>query len=151
MKDSRQIASAIDLRVRQLAAQNLSDSALIDQMAGCMSDLQRLWNSTTYVQLGARYEENLGLVSYATVRENLSEALGTGVGVRAHIQQLPRRPDQLKQVMKALLRHGATVADFRWQLEVFINQSASGLRMIAPATDKLHFVRATRTCQAEPL
>jgi hypothetical protein len=33
-KDNQQIAAAIDLRVRQLSVQNLSDSALIEQMLG---------------------------------------------------------------------------------------------------------------------
>jgi hypothetical protein len=34
MKINRQIAAGIDQRVRQLAGQNLSDSALVDQMVG---------------------------------------------------------------------------------------------------------------------
>src|ERR1019366_9718513 len=101
MKNSRQIAAAIDLRVRQLAAQTASDSALIDQMVGYMADLQRLWISTTDVELATLCEEYPGFLRYATLMENLSEALRTGVGVPPHIQQLPRLPDHFKRVMRS--------------------------------------------------
>src|ERR1039457_3586279 len=39
IKINRQIAAGIDQRIRQLAGQNLSDSALVDQMVGYMADL----------------------------------------------------------------------------------------------------------------
>ena len=109
MMNSRQIAAAIDLRVRQLAAQTASDSALIDQMVGYMADLQRLWISTTDVELATLCEEYPGFLRYATLMENLSEALRTGVGVPAHIQQLPRLPDHFKRVMEGLLTDGAAL------------------------------------------
>lgn len=57
MKSSREIAVAIDLRVRQLAVHRLSDSALVDQMVGYMGDLQQLWTSTTDQELAALCEE----------------------------------------------------------------------------------------------
>ena len=75
MKANRRIAAGIDQRVRQLAGQNLSDSALVDQMVAYMADLQALWNSTTNEELDTLCEEYPGFVRYATVMENLSEAL----------------------------------------------------------------------------
>lgn len=57
MTANRRIAAGIDQRVRQLAGQNLSDSALVDQMVAYMADLQALWNSTTDEELDALCEE----------------------------------------------------------------------------------------------
>jgi hypothetical protein len=39
MSANRRIAAGIDQRVRQLAGQHLSDSALVDQMVAYMADL----------------------------------------------------------------------------------------------------------------
>jgi hypothetical protein len=109
MKESRQIAAAIDLRVRQLAVHNLSDSALVDHMVGYMADLQRLWNSTTDEELAALCDEYPGIVRYATLMENLSEALRTGVSVPAHVKQLTPFPEPLKRAMEKLLPDGAAL------------------------------------------
>jgi hypothetical protein len=87
MTANRRIAAGIDQRVRQLAGQNWSDSALVDQMVAYMADLQALWNSTTDEELDVLCEEYPGFVRYATVMESLSEALRTGVGVPAHVKQ----------------------------------------------------------------
>lgn len=109
MKNNQEIAAAIDLRVRQLSAQNVSDSALVDQMVAYMADLQALWNSTTDEELDALCEEYPGFVRYATVMENLSEALRTGVGVPAHVKQLPRLPEHIREPMQRLLTEGAAI------------------------------------------
>lgn len=107
MKENRQIAAAIDLRVRQLAAQGVSDSALVDQMFGYVTNLQRLWTSTTDEELAALCEDYPGFVRYATLMENLSEALRTGTGVPAHVKELAPLPDPLKRAMAKLLSEGA--------------------------------------------
>ena len=73
MNENRQIAEAIDLRVRQLAVHRLSDAELIDQMLGYMPDLQRLWDSTTDDELFGFCEKYPGFLRYATVMEDLSQ------------------------------------------------------------------------------
>ena len=74
MKEWRDIAAAIDERVRQLAAQGVSDSALVDQMMGYMQPLQRLWNATTDDELDALCTAYPGFVRYATLMEELSRS-----------------------------------------------------------------------------
>ena len=64
VKEWREIAAAIDERVRQLAAQGVSDSALVDQMVGYMQPLQRLWNGTTDDELDELLTAYPGSVSY---------------------------------------------------------------------------------------
>jgi hypothetical protein len=107
MKVNRQIAAGIDQRVRQLAGQNLSDSALVDQMVAYMADLQRLWDSATDEELEALCEEYPGFVRYATLMESVSEALRTGIGVPAHIKELAPLPQALQQAMMKLMSDGA--------------------------------------------
>jgi hypothetical protein len=87
--------------------QNLSDSALIEQMFGYAASLQRLWTSTTDDELAALCQRYPGFVRYATLMENLSETLRTGVGVPAHIKELPPLPEVLKQAMIKLMSDGA--------------------------------------------
>jgi hypothetical protein len=62
MKDNQQIAAASDLRVRQLSVQNLSDSALIEQMFGYAASLHRLWASTADDELVALCRKYPGFV-----------------------------------------------------------------------------------------
>jgi hypothetical protein len=107
MKDNQQIAAAIDLRVRQLSVQNLSDSALIEQMLGYTASLHLLWTSTTDDELLALCRQYPGFVRYATLMENLSETMRTGVGVPAHIKEMAPLPEALKQAMIKLMSDGA--------------------------------------------
>jgi hypothetical protein len=109
MKNSRDIAAAIDLRVRQLAVHRLSDSALIDQMVGYMGDLQRLWTLTTDQELAALCDEFPGFVRYATLMESVSEALRCGAGVPASVKQLPPLPEPIKRKVENLLSDGAAL------------------------------------------
>ncbi len=132
IKDNRRIAAAIDLRVRQLAGHHLSDSALVDQMVAYMADLQALWNSTTDEELDALCEEYPGFVRYATVMENLSEALRTGVGVPAHVRQQPRLPEHIKGPMQRLLTEGAALER---RLQQRIDDSRGGLEVDHEMTD----------------
>src|ERR1039458_2306539 len=106
-KDNQQIAAEIDLRVRQLSVQNLSDSALIEQMFGYAASLQRLWTSTTDDELVALCRQYPGFVRYATLMENLSETMRTGVGVPAHIKDMAPLPEALRQAMIKLMSDGA--------------------------------------------
>jgi hypothetical protein len=84
MKNSRQIAAAIDLRVRQLGAQTASDSALIDQMVGYMADLQRLWVSTTDVELATLCEQCSRIVRRANVASRAVAPGRRNSGPRIH-------------------------------------------------------------------
>jgi hypothetical protein len=126
MTANRRIAAGIDQRVRQLAGQNLSDSALVDQMVAYMADLQALWNSTTDEELDALCEEYPGFVRYATVMESLSEALRTGVGVPAHVKQMPRLPEHIKEPMQRLLTEGAALER---RLQQRIDESRRGRKV----------------------
>jgi hypothetical protein len=109
MSANRRIAAGIDQRVRQLAGQHLSDSALVDQMVAYMADLQALWNSTTDEELDVLCEEYPGFVRYATVMENLSKALRTGVGIPAQVKQLPPLPESMREPIQRLLTEGAAI------------------------------------------
>ena len=109
MTQSRDIAAAIDERVRQLSVHKLSDSALVDQMMGYMADLQRLWNSVTDDELVVLCDDFPGFSRYATLVENLSEALRSGAGVPTHVQQLSPFAEPLKRAIEALLSDGATL------------------------------------------
>lgn len=133
MKLNRQIAAGIDQRVRQLAGQNLSDSALVDQMVAYMADLQALWNSTTDEELDALCEEYPGFVRYATVMENLSEALRTGVGVPAHVKQMPRLPEHMKEPMQRLMTQGAALER---RLQQRIDESRRGRNVGDDSSDE---------------
>jgi hypothetical protein len=121
MKESREIAAAIDQRVRQLAVQRLSDSALVDHMVGYMADLQRLWNATTDDELAALCEDYPGFVRYASLMENMSEVMRSGAGVPAHIRQLAPLSEPLKGTVARLMSEGAA-------LERALQQSADDSR-----------------------
>ena len=109
MKNSRDIAAAIDLRVRQLAVHRLSDAALVDQMVGYMGDLQHLWTSTSDQELAALCNQFPGFVRYATLMENLSQAMRVGAGVPAHVKHLSPFPQALKLAMEKLLSDGSAL------------------------------------------
>jgi hypothetical protein len=109
MKEWRDIAAAIDERVRQLAAQGVSDSALVDQMVGYMQPLQRLWNATTDDELDALCTAYPGFVRYATLMEELSKRLRSGVGVPDHIRKLDQYSESMKAAIETALRAGTEV------------------------------------------
>ena len=107
MKGNQQIAAEIDLRVRQLSVQGMSDSALIEQMFGYAASLHRLWTSATDDELVALSRKYPGFVRYATLMEDLSETMRTGVGVPAHIKEMAPLPEALKQALIKLMSAGA--------------------------------------------
>jgi hypothetical protein len=89
MTDNRQIAAAIELRVKQLRSENLSDSTLLDRMVGYMPELQALWKRATDEELEALFEEFPHFLHYASLMEKVSEALRTRVGVPTDVKHLP--------------------------------------------------------------
>ena len=123
MKEWRDIAAAIDERVRQLAAQGVSDSALVDQMMGYMQPLQRLWNATTDDELDALCTAYPGFVRYATLMEELSKQLRSGVGVPDHIRELDQYSDSMKVAIETALGAGT---EFEQALQAQID--AAGTR-----------------------
>ena len=70
----RQLAAAMDLRVRQLADEGVPRSAIIERMAGYVVDLGKIWNSTTDEQLAALCREYPGFHTYAELMEEAAEA-----------------------------------------------------------------------------
>jgi hypothetical protein len=121
VKQWRDLAAAIDERVRQLAAQGVSDSALVDQMVGYMQPLQRLWEATTDDELDALCSAYPGFVRYATVMEDLSERLRTGVGVPEQIKKQGRYSEPIKAAVEAALGAGTA---FEQALQAIIDASA---------------------------
>lgn len=118
MKGTRDIAAAIDLRVRQLDVHRLSDSALVDHMVGYMAELERLWTSTTDEELASLCEQFPGLLRYATLMENVSAIMRSGVGVPAHIQSLSPFVEPLKQAVAKFLSDGAALErDFQQRID----------------------------------
>lgn len=73
MQEIRQVAAAIDLRVRQLEAQGIKGPAIADHMFGYMAGLQRIYDTAsdeTLIDLSRRYP---GFHHYASLMEALSE------------------------------------------------------------------------------
>ena len=67
MREHRKLAAGIDLRMRQLAAEGVPDSALISRMMAHMIELQRIWTSTTDQQLAILCREYPGFYRYASL------------------------------------------------------------------------------------
>jgi hypothetical protein len=53
LNDHRQLAAAIDLRMRQLTDEGVPRSAILDRMTAYIVDLGKIWNATTDEQLAA--------------------------------------------------------------------------------------------------
>jgi hypothetical protein len=127
MKGNRQIAEAIDLRVRQLAKTGISDRNLVDQMVGYMADLQRLWYSTTDDELEAFCDAYPGFLRYATLMEDVSRVMREGGGVPAEIRALPRLTEPLKGDYQRLLAEGATFErEFQEEMDRIRARQAAG-------------------------
>lgn len=109
MTDNRRIAAAIDLMVKQLRSENLSDPALLDQMVGYLPELRALWNRATDEELDVLFEEFPHFLHYASLMEKMSEALCAGVGAPTDVKHLPRLPQQFSQPVQQLLTEGAVL------------------------------------------
>jgi hypothetical protein len=99
--DYRQLAAAMDLRVRQLTEEGVPRSAISERMTGYVVDLGKIWNSTTDEQLAVLCREYPGFHTYAALMEEAAEAE----------RQKPTRPydglpelsDALKEQLSSLL------------------------------------------------
>jgi len=103
----RQLAAAIDLRMRQLAEEGVSRPAIIGRMAGYVGDLAKIWNTTSDAQLAALCDEYPGFHTYATLMEEAAEA-ERRKPARSY-DGLPEFPDALKQQLSSLLSTAATL------------------------------------------
>src|SRR5271166_6560332 len=93
--DSRQLAAAIDLHVRQLAEEEVPRSAIIERMTAYVVDLGKIWNSTTDEQLATLCREYPGFHTYAVLMEEAAEA-ERQKPARPY-DDLPELPDTLKE------------------------------------------------------
>ena len=103
--DYRQLAAAMDLRVRQLVEEGVPRSALIERMTGYVVDLGKIWNSTTDEQLAALCREYPGFHTYAVLMEEAAEA-ERQKPARPY-DGLPEFPDALKEQLSSLLSTAA--------------------------------------------
>jgi hypothetical protein len=97
----RELAAAMDLRMRQLAEQGVPTQAVIGRMAGHLVDLQKIWTTTTDEQLAMLCGEYPGFHQFAMLMEE---------GAAAEVQKsgrsydgLPELPTALKEQLAALL------------------------------------------------
>jgi hypothetical protein len=103
--DHRQLAAAMDLRMRQLAEEGVARSAIIDRMTAYVVDLGKIWNSTTDDQLAALCREYPGFYTYATLMEEAATA-ERQKPARPY-DDLPALPEALKQQLSLLLSSAA--------------------------------------------
>jgi hypothetical protein len=112
----RQLAAAMDLRVRQLADEGVLRSAIIERMTGYVVDLGKIWNSTTDEQLAALCREYPGFHTYAELMEEAAEA-ERQKPARPY-DGLPALPDALKEQLSSLLGIAAKLErDYRFVLD----------------------------------
>ena len=99
--DFRQLAAAMDFRVRQLAEEGVPRSAIIERMTGYVVDLGKIWNATTDEQLAALCRAFPGFHTYAELMEEAAEA-ERQKPARPY-DGIPELPDALKQQLSSLL------------------------------------------------
>ena len=103
--DHRQLAAAMDLRMRQLTEEGVARSAIIDRMTAYVVDLGKIWNSTTDDQLAALCREYPGFYTYATLMEEAAAAERQKPA--RPCDDLPALPEALKQQLSSLLSSAA--------------------------------------------
>jgi hypothetical protein len=103
----RKLAAAIDLRVQQLEAKGLDDTALLEQMIGHILDLQWLWSTVSDEQLAFLCREYPGLYRYGMLMEEAAEA--ESKKAKTAYGHLPELPDSVKATVAQLLTDGATL------------------------------------------
>ena len=97
----RQLAAAMDLRMRQLAEEGVPRSAILERMAGYVVDLGTIWNATTDEQLAALCREYPGFHTYAELMEQAAEA-ERRKPARPY-DGLPELPSALRDQLSSLL------------------------------------------------
>ena len=108
-EENWEIAATIDERVRQLTHEAVNDTVLVNQMLGYMPALHRLWTSAPDEELAALSVAYPGFVRYARLKEDMSEALRTGVGVPPGVTDFPPAEEPYKGLLQGLLATGATL------------------------------------------
>ncbi len=101
------LAAAIDLRVRQLEANGVSDAALMEQMVGHILDLQWLWSTLSDEKLMYLCREHPGLYRYGMLMEAAADA--ESKKAKTDYGQLPELPDSIKATVAQLLTDGSTL------------------------------------------
>lgn len=123
IQEYRKLAAGIDLRVRQLAADGVLDSALIFRMMAHTTELQRIWTSTTDQQLAMLCREYPGFYRYASLMEAAAEA-ERRKPTRSY-DGLPELPGPLKQQLSLLLMGAAKLErEFQSTLDARVGPGA---------------------------
>jgi len=103
--DHRQLAAAMDRRMRQLADEGVPRSAIIDRMTAYVADLGRIWSSTSDEQLAALCDAYPGFHAYAVLMEEAAEAERQKLA--RPYDGLPEFPEALKEQLSSLLSTAA--------------------------------------------
>lgn len=108
MPDARQIAAAINLRVRQLEAQGITGIALANHMIGHMQDLHSIYNTASDRTLRDLCHRFPGFERYARLMEEVSEQNQAMVAAGNHpYGDLPELPEPLKASLLHVMRGAA--------------------------------------------
>jgi hypothetical protein len=101
LQDCRELAAAMDLRMRQLAEEGVPTQAIIGRMTGHLVDLQKIWTSTTDEQLAMLCGEYPGFYQFAALMEEAAAA-ERRKSSRSY-DDLPELPAAIKEQLVALL------------------------------------------------
>lgn len=108
MQEIRQVAAAIDLRMRQLAAQGIKGPAITDHMFGYMADLQRIYDTVSDEALADLCRHYPGFHHYASMMEAVSEQNQAMVEAGTHPHgDLPVLPEPIKLSLEKLMASAA--------------------------------------------
>jgi hypothetical protein len=97
----RELAAAMDLRMRQLAEEGVPTNAIIGRMTGHLLDIQKIWTTTTDDQLATLCREYPGFYRYASLMEEAAIA-ESQKSSRSYDGQ-PELPAAIKEQLTALL------------------------------------------------
>jgi hypothetical protein len=97
----RELAAAMDLRMRQLAEEGVATEAIIGRMTGHLVDLQKIWTSTTDEQLAMLCGEYPAFYQFAALMEEAAAA-ERQKSSRSY-DDLPELPAAIKEQLAALL------------------------------------------------
>ena len=97
----RNLAAAMDLRMRQLAEEGVPTQAIIGRMTGHLVDLQKIWTSTTDEQLVMLCAEYPSFHHFATLMEEATAA--ESQKSNRFYDGLPELPAVIKEQLAALL------------------------------------------------
>lgn len=108
MTDASRIATAINLRVRQLEAQGITGIALANHMIGHMQDLHDIYSAASDRTLCDLCDRFPGFERYARIMEEVSEQNRAMMASGSHPHgNLPELPEPLKTKLVHVLRAAA--------------------------------------------